>query len=414
MVFKKYIMRLSFIVSLLTIVFLLASCTRTKDQSYETYENYVILVSFDGFRWDYPDLYNLPSFDDMELNGVKAERLIPSFPTKTFPNHYTIATGLYPDHHGLISNSFYARDLGLLYRIGNRAMVTNPDFYDGEPIWNTAEKQGLISASFYWVGSEAPIGGIEPTYWKTYDGSVPFSDRVDTVMHWLKLPLEKRPRFITLYFDEPDGVGHSFGPVHRNTQEVIEQLDGILSVLRKEISKLPYGEKVNLIVTSDHGMGAISPERYVNIYDYVNREWIESDFGSNPFYLIDAIDGYEDSVAHILNRVDGISAWRKENIPAYLNYGSHPRITDIVVVADSAWSVGVKADPSGYSGGTHGYDNSNSDMHAIFYADGPAFKDNYIHPSFENVHIYSLIAHILDLDPAETDGNIEEVKDMLK
>lgn len=293
-------------------------------------------------------------------------------------------------------------------------MVQNPDFYDGEPIWNTAEKQGLISASFYWVGSEAPIGGMEPTYWKKYDGSVPFSDRVDTVIHWLKLPLEKRPRFIMLYFHEPDGVGHKFGPVHSNTGEVIEELDEILGKLRKKISKLPYGDKVNLIVTSDHGMGAISPTRYVNIFDHIERDLIDSDLGSNPVYLIDALDGYEDSVAHTLNLLEGISAWRKEDVPEHLKYGSHPRISDIVIVADSSWSVGVRDDPSGYSGGTHGYDNSNSDMHAIFYADGPAFKDNYIHPPFENVNIYVLIAHILNLDPAETDGDLNEVDDMLK
>lgn len=381
---------------------------------YETYDNYVILVSFDGFRWDYPEMYETPNFDALEREGVRVESLIPSFPTKTFPNHYTIATGLYPDHHGLVSNSFYAPDLGLLYRIGNREMVQNPDFYDGEPIWNTAEKQGLISASFYWVGSEAPIGGMEPTYWKKYDGSVPFSDRVDTVIHWLKLPLEKRPRFIMLYFHEPDGVGHKFGPVHSNTGEVIEELDEILGKLRKKILKLPYGDKVNLIVTSDHGMGAISPARYVNIFDHIERDLIDSDLGSNPVYLIDALDGYEDSVAHTLNLLEGISAWRKEDVPEHLKYGSHPRISDIVIVADSSWSVGVRDDPSGYSGGTHGYDNSNSDMHAIFYAGGPAFKDNYIHPPFENVNIYVLIAHILNLDPAETDGDLNEVDDMLK
>ncbi len=393
-----------------------SSCRNADKYTDETYENYVILVSFDGFRWDYPDMYDTPNFDAMAKNGVKAEGLIPSFPTKTFPNHYTLATGLYPDHHGLINNTFFAPDLGLLYRIGNRDMVQNPDFYGGEPIWNTAERQGVKSASFFWVGSEAKIGGLAPTYWKIYDGSVPFEARVDTVVNWLKLPLEKRPRFITLYFQEPDGIGHSFGPEHEETGKVIKELDGILGKLRKELSTLPYGNKVNLIVTSDHGMGEISSERYVNIYGVVNEAWVEADYGSDPVYLIDAVDEFVDTLAYTLNAAEGVTAWQKDEIPAYLHYGTHPRIPDIVAVADSGWSLGVREQKanSSYIGGTHGYDNTNSDMHAIFYAEGPAFKEDFVHKPFENVNVYILIAEILGLEPAETDGDIELVRDMLK
>lgn len=386
----------------------------TTDPTDDTYENYVVLVSFDGFRWDYPDLFDTPNFDDMAAEGVKAEAFIPSFPTKTFPNHYTMATGLYPDHHGLINNNFWAPDLELLYRIGDSEMVTNPDFYEGEPIWVTAEKQGVKSASFYWVGSEAPIGGVEPTYWKTYDHNFAFDSRVDTVIKWLKLPLQKRPRFVMLYFHEPDAIGHGFGPTHENTGEVIEELDSILSSLRNKIARLPYGDKVNLIVTSDHGMGPISSKRYVNIYDHVDVSWIDYANGSNPVYLLDVVDNYTDTVVEVLNKVEGISSWKKEDIPEHLHYGTHPRIPEVLVLADSSWSVGVREDGSGYHGGTHGYDQTNTDMHAIFYADGPVFKDDYIHPAFENVNLYILISHILGLDPADTDGDLKEVSGMLK
>lgn len=379
----------------------------------ETYENYVVLVSFDAFRWDYPDMYETPNFDRMAIEGVKAERLIPSFPSKTFPNHYSIATGLYPDHHGIIANKFYAPDLDLVYRIGNRDMVENPDFYGGEPIWVTAELQEVKCASFFWVGSEAPVKGVSPSIWKKYDGSVSFEARVDSVISWLKLPLEKRPRFITLYFQEPDGVGHDYGPEHEQTEKVIEELDIILGDLRSKIAKLPYGNKVNLIVTSDHGMGEISSERYVNIMEHTDTSWIKSYYGGNPTYLIETEEGFAETTAQALNAEEGITAWKKEDIPAYLNYGTHNRIPDVVVVADSGWSVGVKENSSGYIGGTHGYDITNSDMHAIFYADGPAFKDNYIHGSFENVDIYLLIAQILNLEPAKTDGHIEAVEGML-
>lgn len=397
----------------LLLVLVIAPFVSACERDLETYENYVVLVSFDGFRWDYPDIYDTPTFDKMAEQGVKAERVVSSFPTKTFPNHYSIATGLYPDHHGLINNSFYAPDLDLLYRIGDREMVQNGAFYGGEPIWNTAEKQGVKAASFFWVGSEAPVQGMQPTYWKIYDGSIPFSARVDSVIHWLKLPLEKRPRLVLLYFQEPDGIGHDYGPVHEETGNVIGELDGILAALRKKISQLPYGDRVNLLVTSDHGMGATSPDRYVNMFDHVREEWIEDVIGGNPMYLVDAVDGFEDSVATGLDRAEGITAWLKNQVPAYLHYGTNPRIPDVVLVADSSWSVGTKSDPSGYTGGTHGYDNRNTDMHHIFYAEGPAFKSGYTHPPFENVDIYPLIAEILGLDPASVDGKLEDVEGML-
>jgi predicted AlkP superfamily pyrophosphatase or phosphodiesterase len=407
-------MKLRSVLFIFLLSFILLGCENTNENTNETYNNYVILVSFDGFRWDYPDLYKTPNFDQLAEDGVKADRLIPSFPTKTFPNHYSLATGLYPDHHGIINNSFQAPDLDLFYRIGSREMVQNPDFYGGEPIWVTAENQGVKSASFFWVGSEAPIKGVLPSIWKQYNEVLSFDARIDTVVSWLKLPLVKRPRFVLLYFHEPDAVGHSFGPENQATGKVIENLDRILGDLRDELSKLPYGDKINLIVTSDHGMGAISPDRYVNILDHVDQAWIKDFYGSNPVYLIDTRDGYADTTAKVLDAEEGISAWKKEDVPKYLNYGTNDRIPEVVVVADSSWSIGVKKEAADYNGGVHGYDNTNSDMHAIFYADGPAFKDNFKHSSFENVDIYLLIAQLLELEPAATDGDIERVKMMLK
>jgi predicted AlkP superfamily pyrophosphatase or phosphodiesterase len=389
---------------------LFVSCER----QVETYENYVVMVSLDGCRWDYPEMYNTPTLDIMATVGVKAEWVASSFPSKTFPNHYSLATGLYPDHHGLINNNFYAPELDLLYRIGDREMVENPAFYGGEPIWNTAEKQDMISASFFWVGSEAPVQGMQPTYWKKYDGSIPFDARVDTVLHWLELPIEKRPRLIMLYFDQPDGIAHTYGPVHEQTGTVMEAMDLIINDLRSKIRKLPYGDRVNLIVTSDHGMAATSPDRYVNINEHIREEWVVKLIGGNPMYLMDAVDGFEDSVVNRLEKITGISAWKKEEVPAHLNYGTHPRIPDIVLVADSSWSIGLNPDPSGYTGGAHGYDISNSDMRHVFYAEGPDFKNGYLHPPFENVDIYPLVAHILGLDPAETDGRLEDVSGLLR
>ncbi|MEN8203328.1 MAG: ectonucleotide pyrophosphatase/phosphodiesterase [Bacteroidota bacterium] len=397
---------------LVALILLLAACRSNDPDPSQTLDEYVIMVSFDGFRWDYPELYDTPHMDDMASQGVKADRMIPSFPTKTFPNHYTLATGLYPDNHGIINNSFYAPDLKGIYRIGDRNMVSNPDAYFGEPIWVTAEEQGVKSASYFWVGSEAPIKGIYPSYWKKYNESIPYRDRIDQVIKWLKLPLSKRPGLIMLYFDEPDHTGHDTGPVHPETGEVIEYLDSILGYLRSEIKSLANGDRVNLILLSDHGMGAIIPEKYVNISSYMPEYWIESIVGGNPVYLVDPAEGYKDSISMTLNELEGVMAWQKEGMPEHLHYGNNPRFPGLVVVADSGWSIGTKDDPTGYHGGAHGYDQTFSQMHTIFYAEGPAFKKDYTTPAFSNVEVYGIISHVLGLESADNDGNLSNVSEI--
>src|SRR5664279_716602 len=275
------------------------------------FRNYVVLVSLDAFRWDYSMIYNTPNLNKLAHDGVKADRMFSSFPTVTFPNHYSIATGLYPDHHGLINNSFSAPDLGLFYRMGDRTAVENPAFYGGEPIWVTAEKQGVRSASFFWVGSEAPVGGMHPTYWKEYDKTVTFEERIDTVVKWLGYPPDKRPELVTLYFDEPDATSHTFGPVSPQTRKIVECLDSLMGVLRMKLSTLPEAKRINLIILSDHGMSAISPERYINIKSLVPGRMIASISGGNPVYLINPTEGKKDSVLILLNESKGLKAWSK-------------------------------------------------------------------------------------------------------
>jgi predicted AlkP superfamily pyrophosphatase or phosphodiesterase len=383
-------------------------------ESRKPFRNYVVLVSLDGFRWDYNKLYNTPNLNKLAFEGVKADRLIPSFPTKTFPNHYTIVTGLYPDHHGIIDNSFPAPDLGLFFRMGDREAVENPAFYGGEPVWVTAEKQGVKSASFYWVGSEAPIGGMYPTYWKKYNESVAYQSRIDTVIKWLGYPPGKRPELVTLYFDEPDLTSHEFGPVSPETGKVVEQLDSLIGILRTKLSALPYAKRINIILLSDHGMGAVSPERYINLREIVPRRMIALITGGNPVYLINPSEGKRDSVLNLLNSVKGMKAWRKSQVPERWNYGTNPRIPEIVVVADSSWSIGTRSGTSSIKGGAHGYDNSNSDMFAIFYAAGPAFKKGYKFKELNNTDIYNLICNILDIRPSKNDGNPANIKGMLR
>ena len=388
-----------------------SSCSNLKPGSDKPY---VVLVSLDAFRWDYDSIHGTPVLDDIARQGVMAERLIPSFPTKTFPNHYTIATGLYPDHHGLVNNSFYAPDLDLVYRIGDRSMVSNGDFYGGEPMWVTARKQGMKSASFYWVGSEAPVHGIQPDYWKPYDEEVPFGDRVDTVLKWLSLPKNLRPHLVTLYFEEPDAVSHGYGPLSPETGMTVRNLDRLLGVLRTGLAKLPYGRNINLIVLSDHGMTEMDDSRYNYIFDTLPQTMVKRIYGGNPVWAIEPFAGKRDSVLLLLNMQRGLKAYAKENLPAHLKYGTHPRIPEIVLIADPGWTAGLRAEPGRYSKGDHGYDWRSKDMHSIFYAEGPAFKKGFSIDTLYNVDIYNIVTGILDLVPAPNDGNPERIAPLFR
>ena len=390
---------------LLLIIATLTILTGFRKDARKPYKNYVLLVSLDGFRWDYSKLYNTPNLNKMAKDGVNAERMYSSFPTVTFPNHYSIVTGLYPDHHGLINNSFPAPDLGLFYRMGDRNAVENPAFYGGEPVWVTAEKQGVKSASFFWVGSEAPVEGIQPDYWKKYDETVTYEARIDTVIKWLGYPIPKRPELVTLYFDEPDATSHIFGPVSPQTGKIVERLDSLMGVLRTKLSALPEAKRINLIILSDHGMSAVSADRYINIKSIVPNRMIASISGGNPVYLINPPEGKKDSVLYLLNKAKGLKAWSKSELPPKWHYGTNQRIPEIVIVADSSWSIGTRSDGSSLRGGAHGYDNSNSDMFSIFYATGPSLKKNFKFKELNNVDIYNLVCRILDISPAKNDGD---------
>ncbi|HPD95829.1 MAG TPA: ectonucleotide pyrophosphatase/phosphodiesterase [Tenuifilaceae bacterium] len=396
---------------------LLASSTFTRASNTPMTEtppdSYVILISLDAFRWDYNTIYQTPTLNDIASKGVKAKSLISCYPSKTFPNHYSIATGLHPDHHGIVNNSFYDKDLGY-FRLGDRKSVENGNFYKGEPIWVTAEKQGKKTASYYWVGSEAPIEGIQPTYWKRYDQNIPFVNRIDTVISWLSLPENKRPRLITFYYHEPDMISHKYGPVSDQTKEVVEQLDSLLGVFITRLQALPIANKINIIVVSDHGMTETSSERVINLSNYVSKDWFQYISGGNPVYSLQPKKENYNEALEKLKTIKHLNVWKRNEIPKRYVYGTNPRINDLLLEPELGWSLSWTDNVQRYDGGTHGYDNMQPDMQGIFYAMGPAFKSGYEHDSFQNIDIYPLIARILGLKPAKVDGNLNEVKDMLK
>lgn len=374
---------------------------------------YLVILSMDGFRWDYPTKAAMPNLDVVAENGVKAEAIIPSFPTKTFPNHYTMVTGLFPDHHGIVQNEFYDPATNRYYQIRDRKAVMDGTFYGGEPIWVTAEKQGTLSASFYWVGSEADIQGIRPSYWKQYDGSVPFENRIDTVIYWLNLPEEKRPHLVLLYFDEPDGLGHRYGPDSKEIARELTYLDSLVGVLTHKLDELPFGDQINLIITSDHGMAYNTEEKSIILDDYIKRKWFSIIQGYNPNYVFEVKDKFQQKAFNTLKSIPNLLVWKHGEMPERLNYGTNARTLDIIVCAEDGWNLRLEKDEK-VPKGAHGYDNAFKDMHTIFYAKGPAFKSGYTAKPFENINLYPLMANILGLKPAPVDGNIENVKGMLK
>lgn len=373
---------------------------------------YVLMISLDGFRWDYPEMVTLPTLDSLARVGVKATSLQPSFPSITFPNHYTMATGLYPDHHGIVSNSFYDPATERQYAVGNRKAVEDGTFYGGEPIWVTAEKQGMRSASFFWVGSEAPIQGIHPTYWKRYDEKIPMSARGDSVIGWLSLPDEKRPHLILLYYHEPDAVGHKFGPESLEVKETIASLNRELGVLFRKINQLPIASQINVIVTSDHGMQSTSADQSVLLTDYIRQDWFERIEGYSPVMLFGVKPEYDAEAFSALQKIPHCSVWRSAEVPLRLHYGTNPRTLDFVLLADSGWTIRKNALQK-VGKGAHGYDPANRNMHAIFYASGPAFKTGYVSKGFNNVDLYPLLTRLLGLVSAPVDGTIEHVSDLI-
>jgi len=404
---------------LITFTLIFTSCHK-KDESpkdelpVKTDIPYVVMLSLDGFRWNYAERTNTPALDKIEQKGIRAE-MTASFPTKTFPNHYSIATGLYPDHHGIVNNTFWDPQRGVLYKISDRTKVQDGYFYGGEPIWVTAEKQDVRSASFFWVGSEAKIGGYYPSIWKTYDHNFPFYQRADSVIAWLQLPEEKRPHFITWYLSEPDGSGHHFGPESQQVTDTIRGLDQILGYFLDQLEQLDIANEVNVIVVSDHGMQEINSSKIIRLQDYIKSYWIAGANGGNPVYNIWAKQGFKDSIANALANVPHLSLYTKDNVPPRLHYMSHERCGDFVAVADSSWSLFNSYVPNFTTGGTHGYDNANRNMNAIFYAYGPNFKSQSTSNStLNNVDIYNMICEILDLKAAANDGDAIRVNDFVK
>lgn len=382
---------------------------------------YVILVSLDGFRWDYVEQFKPPHLSHFIKNGVKAESLIPSFPSKTFPNHYTIATGMYPENHGLIGNSYFNYEKDVIYSMGNRDMVEDGSYYKGTPIWVLADKSQMVSASYFFVGSEADVQGIRPTYYYRYDGRVKNEDRVDQAVEWLELPSQKRPHMITLYFSDMDDVGHKFSPDdHEKLKDRLFELDKHLGNLFKGVKET--GLPVNIIIVSDHGMTTIPQNKFISIVTIKNDDlFLTIDNGAivnihpKDATQIDTVYSYLKAKENHFKVYKTEDAPEFEYTPKNKNWGAIQVVPDIGYYFAGQTRIDRMSEYPDAVFGVHGYDPNFKDMHGIFYANGPAFKNRYIIPSVKNIHIYPLICDILGLKiPIDIDGELDKIQTVLK
>ena len=375
----------------------------------------VLLISIDGFRPDYLGP-NTPNLNTIAARGVRAKWLIPSFPTKTFPNHYTIVTGLYPAHTGIIANNMVDPTINGKFTPSDHRQMQNPAWWGGEPIWVTAEKQGLETAPLDWPGSEAAIEDTHPTYWREFEPKLSPSQRVEKLLPYFDKPSTERPRFLTLYMDEVDEAGHASGPGSRELKEAVTKVDEAIGGLMAGLRERGIEDQVNIIVVSDHGMAPTSRKRLVVLDDYIDLKTVSvADWG--PPVALRALDRNNAALAEKLKRVPHAQVYLANDIPARYHYADSTRIMPVILLADDGWTIGtrgyVESHPRWTHGGQHGYDNDLKSMRATFIAAGPAFTQHAILQPFSNVHIYSLMAYLLNLRPAETDGSINLFKSVL-
>lgn len=384
----------------------------------------VVLISLDGFHPDYLEKYDPPVLNKLAKEGVRAKWLIPAYPTKTFPNHYTIATGLYPDNHGIIENNIYDRQFDAEFTLSKREEVQNPRWWGGEPIWVTAEKQGQTAAAFFFPGTETPIKGVQPTFWKEYEHNLPNEERVDTVLSWFDLPKEKRPTVFTMYFSDVDDAGHASSPYSEATKAAVLKVDGNVGRLMDGLRARKIDKKVNLIIVSDHGMQPYLPRDGIVLDEMFDAGLAERIFWVGEFTQIFPKEGKEDEIYNQIKAKLPPTAdvYRRGEFPERFKFGKNTRIAPIVVVPKAGAIITnrkryaemkEKGTLDKMRGG-HGYDNQLESMRALFIAHGRAFKKGKTVEPFENVHIYELMTKILGLKPAPNDGDFSKVKAILK
>ncbi|WP_426699905.1 ectonucleotide pyrophosphatase/phosphodiesterase [Rhodanobacter sp. Col0626] len=384
----------------------------------------LLLISIDGYRHDYLDRGLSPTLAMLAKGGVQAASMQPAFPSLTFPNHYTIVTGLTPDHHGIVNNTMFDPQLGKFSLASRKAVSDGHWWAEGTPIWETADRHGLRTGTMFWPGSEADIRGHHPDYWKPFDGKVTADQRVDQVLAWLDLPASQRPTFLTLYFDAVDHAGHVYGPDTPQVNDALRETDAALTRLVDGLRQRNLLDRINLIVLSDHGMAGVPASNSVLMdqlvpLGQVNTVSMGILAGFNPKSNDAADRANFAKVEQALEQPQQhMQCWDKTRVPARLAYGKNPRVPQLLCLANSHWRITtsdyVSKRKDRLSLGEHGYDNAEPLMQALFVAHGPAFRTDAKVAAFPNLDVYPLMAHLLGIPAAVNDGNYDAVKGVLK
>lgn len=373
----------------------------------------VLLVSIDGFRADYLELGITPNLERIATDGARAAWMTPSYPSLTFPNHYTIVTGLRPDHHGIVQNTMHDPALGD-FSLGRREAVGDGRWWGGEPVWVTAENAGLPTATVFWPGSEAAIQGVRPGRWLPYDGDMPMAARVDTVLGWLSEPAATRPRFATLYFDALDHAGHDSGPDSTGVREAVAAVDEAIGRLLDGLEARGLADVVDLVVVSDHGMATVAMDHVIAVEDMVAPTDVRVvSYGQSVGF--EPLPGRTAAAeAQLLGDHGHYACWRKGEFPERWDYGTHPRVPAIVCQMDEGWDASSREwmakRPRTGNRGSHGFDPALPSMRAIFLARGPSVRDGVVVPAFDNVDVYPLLMRLVGLAPAPNDGDADALR----
>ena len=406
---------------ILSISFFIISCAKNgKHDNFKEPTTPLILISMDGFRWDYFEKTHTPNFDILIKGGSRAKSLVPVFPTKTFPNHITIATGNYPINHGIIANRMYDPVFNEEYYIGEGSKpVLDGKWYEAEPIWVTVEKSGLKSMTMFWPASEAEIMGYRPTEYFVYDGSVSHDDRINQVLRWIDYTKEKQPSFISLYFSHTDTYGHKYGPESNEIKDAIKEMDRTMGVLLSGLVERKMINSVNIMLVSDHGMATTSSDSVVFLDDFIALSDIRVVDWTPVGSIIPKIE-VQTAYNKLKKGNKNVNVFKKGILPEGLNYNDHRRIQPIILIANEGWSIttkdyfGMDDHAQGYDGGTHGYDPKYKSMHGIFVGHGPAFKSGFQGDSFSSIHLYEMMCRIMNITPATNDGSLDSTKIFLK
>ncbi len=404
--------------ALLVLLCSLLGCAPALRPPVETqFRHPLILVSIDGFRADYIERGFSPTLVALAADGVSARALKPAFPTLTFPNHYTMVTGLTPDHHGIVNNRMVDPGSGKKFVYNNRETTLEASWWGGEPIWVSVEKQGLHAATMFWPGSDVAIQGVRPSEWLAFNAKLNPDQRVDQLLRWMDLPAAERPEFFTLYFEQVDHAGHDSGPDSDEVNAALREIDAALARLVDGLKLRGEFASTNVVIVSDHGMTATSPDQRVYLDDVV------------PLTDVDVVNyGILAGIAPLAGKTADaerallvphahMECWRKSQVPKRLHYGNNARIPALICLAADGWIItshGYENRGGHFSRGEHGYDNDDPNMRALFVAHGPDFRRGLVLPEFDNVDVYPLLTHLLRIAPQPNDGHYADVAGMLQ